>query len=143
MLVVVSPGGHFSEARSLLDGLENVNYKYVTHYPRGVPDGMLSNEVINAPHAERDIRLLRQFIFAILTIKRENPKIVLSTGASIGITFGLAARIMGVKFIFIESPTRIFSPSLSCRIASLFSSITIVRSKYLLAKVPGSLWIKG
>lgn len=126
LLVVCSPGGHFLEAQSLLNGLNNVDYKYVLHNAPELSPNLLSKTII-APHAERDIRIFKQLIFAFYCVWKERPKVILSTGALIAVTFGLAGKLFGAKLIYIESPTRVTTPSLSGRICYLFADSFYVR----------------
>ena len=135
MLVVCSPGGHFSEARNLVKGLSDIDYKFVIHLAPDLPPELVSRVII-APHAERDLRIFLQFAFALMCIWKERPKIVLSTGALPAVTFGLAGKLFGAKFIFVESPTRVTSPSLSARICHLFADVLYVRHSALLKRLP-------
>jgi beta-1,4-N-acetylglucosaminyltransferase len=138
MLVVCSPGGHFSEVRDLIEGIEDIDYKFVIHLPpSGVPPKM-EQEVIVAPHAERDPRVLVQFAFALYCVWNERPAVILSTGALIAVTFGLAGKLLGARFIFVESLTRVTTPSLSARICHLFADALYVRHKALLKHLPRS-----
>ena len=120
LLVVCSPGGHFIEAKSLMAEISDVDFKYVIHLPPELPPELRSR-IITAPHSERDIRVLKQMLFALYCVWKERPKVIVSTGALIGVTFGLAGKLFGAKFIFVESPTRVTCPSLSgrsCRTAT-------------------------
>lgn len=141
VLVVCSPGGHFYEARELMTGMDDISYKYVVHQLPIIPDG-LADRIIVAPHAERDIRILKQFVFAVRCIKKERPKIILSTGALIGVTFAVAAKLFHVKFVFVESRTRISKPSLTARIVYPLADRFYVRWPQLLAWFPQACWRK-
>lgn len=135
MLVVCSPGGHFSEARELMNDLQEVDYKYVIHLSPAIPENM-KDRVIIAPHAERDPRLLLQFIFALRCLWREKPKLIITTGAAIAVPFGLAAKLYRIPLVYIESPTRVNTPSLSARLCYRFSDVLYVRHKTLLKFFP-------
>jgi len=137
MLVVCSPGGHFSEARALIEGLKDIDYKFVLHLPPEIPPE-LKKRVIVAPHAERDPRLLVQFAFALYCVWKERPIVILSTGASIAVTFGLAGKLFGARFLFVESATRVTTPSLSARICHLFADALYIRNKELQKYLPRS-----
>jgi len=141
MLVVCSPGGHFAEARNLMNGMDDISYKYVTHLLPEIPDG-LADKIIIAPHAERDLRVFKQFLFAMRCIRKERPKVILSTGALIGATFALAAKLFHIKIVFIESATRITKPSLTARIVYPLADRFYVRWPQLLTWFPRALWRK-
>jgi len=142
MLVVCSPGGHFSEARELVKGLEDINYKFVIHLPPALPDN-IKNQIIIAPHAERDWRLLLQFLFALRCLHQERPKILVTTGAAIAVPFGLAAKLFRIKVIYVESPTRVKFPSLAARICHTFYDRLYVRHKGLLEFLPKANFVQN
>lgn len=135
ILVVCSPGGHFSEARELMDGLQGVDCKYVIHLAPAIPENM-KNRIIIAPHAERDPRLFLQFIFAMRCLWHEKPKLMITTGAAIAVPFGLAAKLYRIPLVYIESPTRVSVPSLSARLCYHFADVFYVRHKTLLKYFP-------
>jgi UDP-N-acetylglucosamine:LPS N-acetylglucosamine transferase len=139
VLVVCSPGGHFSEARDLMNGIDDISFKYVVHLLPKIPAGLVE-KIIIAPHAERDLRILKQFVFAVRCIRRERPKIIVSTGALIGATFAIAAKALHVKVVFVESPTRITKPSLTARIVYPLADRFYVRWPQLLKWFPRALW---
>ena len=141
-LVVCSPGGHFAEARELFGNMHNFKFKYVLHLPPNMPDE-IKDKVIVTPHAERDLRLLLQLAHAFYLLIKYKPKIIVSTGAAIAVPFGLVAKILGKKFIFIESPTRINTPSLSARICYKFADIMYIRYKELQGFFPKACFIEG
>lgn len=141
LLVVCSPGGHFIEASSLMIGMNDVDFKYVIHLPPELPPELRSRVII-APHAERDIRVVKQMLFALHCVWKERPKVIVSTGALIGVTFGLAGKLFGAKFIFVESHTRVTHPSLAGRICSKFTDTFYVRHESLIHFYPKAICIK-
>jgi len=75
----------------------------------------------------------------------ENPDIVISTGAGVGIPICFIAKLMMRRVIFIESFSRVFRPSFSGRLVYLISDLFIVQWKPLLkfykkAKYGGSIF---
>jgi UDP-N-acetylglucosamine:LPS N-acetylglucosamine transferase len=141
VLVVCSPGGHFTEAISLMSDIRDVNFKYVLHLPPELSPELRSRIII-APHAERDIRVLKQMFFALYCVWKERPKVIVSTGALIGVTFGLAGKLFGAKFIFIESLTRVTQPSLAGRICYKFVDTMYVRHESLIRFYPEAICTK-
>jgi beta-1,4-N-acetylglucosaminyltransferase len=142
VLVVCSPGGHFSEARELVEGLQSVDYKFVIHLAPAIPESM-KDRIIVAPHAERDPRLILQFFFALRCLWQERPKIIITTGAAIAVPFGLAAKLYGIKLIYIESPTRVNTPSLSARLCYRFADVLYVRHRALLKFFPNASYFES
>jgi UDP-N-acetylglucosamine:LPS N-acetylglucosamine transferase len=125
-----------------MNGMDDISYKYVVHNLPAIPDG-LADKIIVAPHAERDIRILSQFVFALRCIKKERPQMILSTGALIGVTFAIAAKLFNVKIVFVESRTRINRPSLTARIVYPLADRFYVRWPQLLTWFPQARWPKG
>ena len=140
LLIVCSPGGHFSEAIKLVKDLKNVNYIFITH---DVNSKDVYRNTLVAPHINRDWRLILQIIYAFRIIRKERPKIILSTGSSIAVSFFLVAKFMRIKTIYVESPTRIYNPSLTAKIVKFLASRMYVRHPKLLNKLPHAIYIKG
>lgn len=66
---------------------------------------------------QRDmIALLRNIPASWKVVNIERPDVIISTGASIAINFALVSKLLGVKFVFIESISRSKELSLSGKI---------------------------
>lgn len=140
ILVVCSPGGHFDEARLIMKNVKERHYKFVVH---GLNAGVGGGRLIHAPHTDRDLRILLQFAFAFFCVLRERPKVILSTGSSIAVSFFLVAKMFGVKTVYVESPTRVLTPSLTARIVQYLADRLYVRYDSLLPKLKNSLCVKN
>ena len=64
-------------------------------------------------HAERNFLQLLNIFEAFFYILKFRPKILISTGSSPAVWFGLIGKILGVKVLYIESISRILTPSLT------------------------------
>lgn len=83
------------DAKSLLSG-EQV---YPCYYP-----------------TNRNIRnLIRNTIVAIKVLKKENPDLLISSGAAVAVPFFYIAKLMGKKLIYIEVFDRIDKPTMTGR----------------------------
>jgi len=140
LLIVCSPGGHFREAKSLIEGLEGVKFCFAMHLPSPDNQKDMGDLLVTVPHAERDIRIVLQYIYALYVIMRTRPKVILSTGAMIGVTFGFIGKFFGCKFIFVESPTRVENLSLSGRICYYLADTFYVRYKTLKIKYEKAIY---
>jgi len=140
VLVVCSPGGHFEEAMSLISGLDDIEYKFVTHLLPNQPES-LKGKILVAPHAERDVRLLLQLGYAYSCIRRERPKIIVSTGAAIALPFAIIGKLFGAKVFFFESYTRVIKPSLTARLIYPISDRFYVPYEGLLKYFPRAIWL--
>jgi UDP-N-acetylglucosamine:LPS N-acetylglucosamine transferase len=85
-----------SDARSLLAG-ETVVYAYW-------------------PTTRNLKNLIRNTLVAWKVVRSARPKVMLTTGAATAVPFAWMARLHGARVVYIESLTRISSPSLSCRL---------------------------
>jgi len=63
------------------------------------------------------VNLVRNLGLALRLLVRLRPRLLLTTGAGIAVPFAWAGRLLGVRAVFVESVTRIDTPSLSLRLA--------------------------
>ncbi len=140
ILVVSSPGGHLNTARQLLNEMAlPLSVKYVIHDSKNTEiDGY---EVIKIIHSDRDWRIIIQFLAAIKIMFNLKPKVILSTGAGIGIPFALVARLMRCRFIHVETFSASEDLSLSGKIISKFANYFFVRYEKL-AKKTGFIYVE-
>jgi UDP-N-acetylglucosamine:LPS N-acetylglucosamine transferase len=68
------------------------------------------------PTTRNVVNLIRNLVLAWRVLRQLHPKVIVTTGAGIAVPFAWLARFFGAKVIYIESLTRIDSPSLSCRL---------------------------
>lgn len=102
--------------KSLHDFWEKHERVWVTHRDADTNSLEEANETVYwIPYqAPRNILNLIQNIPATLRIlQAESPDLVISTGASIAVNFGFAAKLIGLKFIYVESISRSLDLSLS------------------------------
>lgn len=115
LMLVCTSGGHFSTLMSLEKFWSQHERVWVTDRKADT----LSLEGIEPVHwlkyqAPRDVvSAVLNFPIALWTVWMEKPDLVVSTGASIAVNFALAAKLLGAKFIFIESLSRSTTLSLS------------------------------
>jgi UDP-N-acetylglucosamine:LPS N-acetylglucosamine transferase len=86
-------------------------------------ESLLAGESVTfarGPTNRHALNLLRNLRLAVSTFRRIRPRAVVSTGAGVGVAFLLVGRLFGVRTIYIESMTRISSPSLTGRIVHPF-----------------------
>jgi len=76
----------------------------------------------------------KSFAECIKILREEKPDIIISTGADVGLLACVAAKLLGIKVIFIESFCRPLKPGVSARIAYTFADLFIYQweelSKY-------------
>jgi UDP-N-acetylglucosamine--N-acetylmuramyl-(pentapeptide) pyrophosphoryl-undecaprenol N-acetylglucosamine transferase len=82
---------------------------------------------------------LRNFVQSARIIWRERPDIIISTGAGAVFFAILWARLLGAKFVLIETFARFDQPSVFARAASPFARYKIVQSSALAKKLSGAV----
>lgn len=82
---------------------------------------------------------LRNFLQSARIIWRERPDIIISTGAGAVFFAVLWARLLGAKFVLIETFARFDKPSAFARAAAPFAHHKIVQSSALAEKIPGAI----
>jgi len=110
--LVCSVGGHLTELLCLRSAYEAHPHFYVfndrTQFQpaAGVP-------VYTIAHAERDPRVVSNVLEVLRIFRRERPSVMLTTGAGPGVSAAVAARLLGVRVVFVESVAAVRQPSLT------------------------------
>ena len=113
--IVSSCGGHLTEVRRLLAAYERYDHFYVLNDRVQVPPDMVGKTYFVA-HSERDWRFFINLIEAWRLLRNEQPSVLLSTGAGPIVPFALIGKLLRIPTVFIESWTRVATPSLTGRI---------------------------
>lgn len=138
LMLVSTSGGHFSTMK----GLEPF---WSLHQRVWVTDLKKDTEVLEGeeqvywlsyqgPRNLLAFALNIPMVFRILS--QEQPDLVISTGASISVGFALAAKVLGIRFIYIESISRSKELSLSGKLVYPLSDEFYVQSPSLCKKYP-------
>lgn len=139
--LAASLGGHLSELMELKKFYKKHTYFFITEEAE-MTRGLAQKEPVYL------IRLLNRrmwnfiplFVVNIIKtykiIKKENPDLVISTGALNSVPSCLLAKLLGKKLIFIESFAKIQTPTLSGRIVYPFADLFIVQWEPLLKYYP-------
>ncbi len=117
VLLVCSSGGHLLQLLALRHAWEGIRCTWVTE---GTSDArsLLAQERVIVAHwpAERSLAMLgRNLLLAVRVLREVRPSILITTGAALAVPFVWIARLLGVRIVYVESITRIESPSLSGR----------------------------
>lgn len=117
-LLVASSGGHLLQLVQLADLWDQEDRIWVTFKK---PDALslLDEEhtvFAHYPTNRSASNLVLNTLLAIRVFFRYHPKVVLSTGAGVGVPFCWIGRAFGARVIFVESFSRITEPSLAGRL---------------------------
>jgi beta-1,4-N-acetylglucosaminyltransferase len=119
-LLVASSGGHLLQLHRIAGSLPDVQRTWVTFRAPDAVSLLAQEEVVFAfSPTNRHLRnLMRNLGLAWTLIEKERPRIVISTGAGVGVPFCWIGRLFGARIIFVDSLTRVTGPSLSGRLVA-------------------------
>ena len=116
VLLVSSVGGHLTEIMQLAPLLRSHEVVLVVNDEAALPDFPFAR-VYRIAHAERDIRVLWNFIEASRILCFELPDVILSAGAGPAVPVCLLGRLaIGARIVFIESAAAVTRPTLTGRL---------------------------
>jgi beta-1,4-N-acetylglucosaminyltransferase len=113
--IVSSCGGHLTEVRALLPVYGEYEHFYVINDRIILPSDM-EGQTYFIRHSERDLLFFVNIWEAWRILRKEQPSIILSTGAGPIVPFALVGKIFHIPIIFIETFTRVMEPSLTGKI---------------------------
>lgn len=140
VLLVCSSGGHLLQLLALRDAWGGFARTWVT-FDKSDARSLLRGESVVFAHGptNRNTRnLLRNLLLAWRLCRRTRPAVVLTTGAGVAVPFAWVGRLVGARVVYVESFTRIDTPSLSCRLIAPFADRVYVQWPELAPAVPGS-----
>jgi beta-1,4-N-acetylglucosaminyltransferase len=123
--LVSSVGGHFRELLQLRPLYVRHPHFYVVNDAMQTPGG-IATRMLRMTHAERNWRQLLNFVEAGRMLRRLRPDVIITTGASPAVVFGLLARWWRIPVVYIEGSYAVERPTLTgwlvyhLRLATLF-----------------------
>jgi UDP-N-acetylglucosamine--N-acetylmuramyl-(pentapeptide) pyrophosphoryl-undecaprenol N-acetylglucosamine transferase len=119
-LLVASSGGHLAELHDLVPRLGVQERRWVTFDSPQSRSLLAGEDVVHVPPAaSRDlVGAVRDLVVARKMFRRRRYDQVISTGASVAMSFFVPATAAGVECAYIESATRTHGPSLTGRMAA-------------------------
>jgi beta-1,4-N-acetylglucosaminyltransferase len=118
VLVVCSSGGHLFDAFAISPAWSGRTRAWVS-FDKADVRSLLARERVYFGHGptNRNIpNLIRNIGLAWRVIGESRPRVVVTTGAGIGVPFAWVARLRGARVIYVECAGRIDRPSLSGRL---------------------------
>ena len=115
LAIISSCGGHLSEIRALLPVYSRYEHFYVVNDRIELPEDMKGRTYF-IHHSERDWKFFVNLWEAWTILRRERPRLLLSTGAGPIVPFSLVARMLGIRVLFVEIGNQVVKPSVSGRI---------------------------
>jgi nitroreductase len=123
-MLVCSAGGHLLQLHRLKPWWDHVERVWVTFDMRDSRSLLAGEQVEWAWHpTTRNVpNLIRNFGLAWRLLRKHKPDVVVSTGAGVAFPFFVAARVLGIKTVYVEVYDRIDSPTLTGRLCHPFAS---------------------
>jgi UDP-N-acetylglucosamine:LPS N-acetylglucosamine transferase len=118
-----------SDTRSLLRD-EPVVYAY----------GPTHRDLRNGPHRIA-LAWIRNALLAVRLIRSLRPRVILTTGAGTTVPFAWIGRVLGCRVVYVESLTRIETPSFSCRLIRPIAHRIYVQWPELAQRIPNARYV--
>jgi len=133
--LIASAGGHLTQLLQLEDLWRNYEYFIVTE-KKDITKGLGKGRkvyFVEEPN-RRSIGFLKNLYQSSKIFKKEDPDIIVSTGAGTAFAMLLIAKLHGKKVVFIESLSRVENPSITGRFVYFISDLFLVQWRGLLKK---------
>ncbi len=115
LALVCTMGGHFEQMTNLFDFYSHYNHFWITNRNKQT-EGHLENEkvyYIDTAHFKKPWTYLNQMMPVLKILRGEKPTHILSTGSGrTALIPFLLSRLLGIKFIYIDTFSRVQKPSL-------------------------------
>jgi beta-1,4-N-acetylglucosaminyltransferase len=143
VLLVSSTGGHLLQLHLLREAWTGLRTAWVTFDKSDARSLLVGERVVYAyGPTNRDVpNLLRNLLLALRVVRRTRPRVVVSTGAGLAVPFAWIGRFFGARIVYVESVTRIDSPSLSLRLIRPVVSRTYAQWPDLAETVRGARYV--
>jgi beta-1,4-N-acetylglucosaminyltransferase len=118
ILLVANSGGHLLQMLALEGAWEDFERRWVTLEAADSKSLLADEQVVYASGpTQRSLRnLVRNLRLAWRMVRRYDPDVILSTGAALAVPFFAVGRLHGKRLVYVESFTRVKTPSLSGRL---------------------------
>ena len=131
--IACSAGGHLMEAIELLPAINGHERFFVTFQRKQAEEALKKEKVYFVIDPKRNPKkLLQNFKQSLKILNKENPDVVLSTGAAAAVPLCYAAKMLGKKLIFVETIAAVNKPSVSGRVVYPIADVFIVQWKDLM-----------
>lgn len=122
LLIAATSGGHLAEATSLFhDVIERADETIVLTNPGGRTAQLPFRCFYHRQSGSSILVLLQGFFLALKLLRRERPDWVLTTGAEVGLFTIVAARLLRIRTVFVETVTRRENPTFAARLSYPFA----------------------
>jgi beta-1,4-N-acetylglucosaminyltransferase len=115
VLLVTPSGGHLTEIRNLAPCYIDRPHHFVINTPIvQTPDMTGKTTIISI--SQRDWKFFVNLFEAWEIIRRERPKVILTTGGGFSVAFALVGKLLGVPTIYVETVAKVIVPTATGRL---------------------------
>ena len=144
---MASGGGHFQELCGLADLAERYDHILIsTDVNKALAHACPFRHVYQIDEVGQGqwkgspFRILGTFWKVLRILRRERPGLVISTGAGIAVPGFLAAKLLGIRTVYIESYARVESLSLAGRVCYHLADRFLVQHACLASRLPRAVY---
>jgi UDP-N-acetylglucosamine:LPS N-acetylglucosamine transferase len=131
--LICSAGGHLTQMLLLLEAFQGHDLFLVTYEGKRAQGLNEVNSIYRLQNFGRNpLRLLGSFPQVVRILRRERPQLIVSTGSEIAIPFFYLARPLRIRTIFVESWSRVYSPSSTGKVVYPVADVFLVQWRQLL-----------
>ncbi len=112
--LVTPSGGHLTEIRALNEVYRDHPHEFVINTDIVQPDDMAGRtNVITV--SQRDWKFLLNLVEAFKILRRQKPKVILTTGGGFSVAFTLVGKLLGIPTVYIETVAKVTIPTVTGR----------------------------
>jgi beta-1,4-N-acetylglucosaminyltransferase len=115
ILLVTPSGGHLAEMRSLSPCYSARPHHFVINTPIILDDRMVGRTSI-LTLSRRDLKFFVNMKEAWDILRRERPRVILTTGGGFSVAFALVAKMLGVPIVYVETVAKVVIPTVTGRV---------------------------
>ncbi|VVB60007.1 UDP-N-acetylglucosamine--N-acetylmuramyl-(pentapeptide) pyrophosphoryl-undecaprenol N-acetylglucosamine transferase [uncultured archaeon] len=127
-----SAGGHLAELLQVKAAFRGHDTFFVTFLREDSKE--LKNAYFIEDPRRNPLRLIKTIFSSLSILKKENPDVILTTGAGVAVPICWLAKIMGKKVAYLESFCRVKEPSLSGKLVYPIADLFLVQWEGMLSK---------
>ena len=115
VLLVTPSGGHLAEIRNLAPAYHDRPHHYVINTPI-ILDPAMTDRTTLITLSQRDLRFFTNMAEAWSILRRERPRVILTTGGGFSVAFALVGKLVGVPTVYIETVAKVVVPTATGRV---------------------------
>ncbi len=136
-----SPGGHLTQMLRLKNLYSAYGHFFYTFRREFSEELEREEDVVYVVDSKRNpLLMLVNFFQALFISLRRHPEIVIANGGGFVVPFCWWAKIFGAKIIFMESMSRVDSPSISGKLVHPIADLFIVQWESLMKFYPKAVY---